>query len=119
MSRWIWLGGLMLMFGNTQAEACVARFSFTFGSATSGSMGANSGQPCAAQAERTGSKTVIRKVTVIAPPRNGTASAGGHGVTYRSKPGYKGDDAFTFTIFGDGNAGTNTTATVQMAVTVK
>ena len=119
MSRWIWLGGLLLLLGNTQAEACVARFGFTFTQTSSGSMGANSGQPCSAQAERTGSKTVIRKVTIIAAPRNGTASAGRHGVTYRSKPGYKGDDAFAFTIFGDGNAGTNTTATVQMAVTVK
>jgi hypothetical protein len=118
-SRWLLLGGLMLLLGNGHAEAsCVARFSFTFGQTSSGIMGADSGRPCAAHATANGG-TVIRKVTVVAAPKNGTASAGGTGVTYRSKPAFAGDDSFTFTIFGDGKAGANTTATVQMSVNVK
>ena len=103
----------------TGAQACSARFSFTFSQATVGTMAAVSGVPCAATADRTGGKTVIKSVKVTSPPKNGSASAGAAGVTYRSKPGFKGSDSFTFTIFGDGNAGQNTTATIQMNVTVQ
>jgi len=119
MYRSIFTGLVVLMWSTgAQAAGCSARFSFTFSQVTSGVMAATSGAPCAAAAERTGAKTVIKSVKVTAPPKNGTASAGSHGVTYRSKPGYKGSDSFTFTIFGDGNAGTNTTATIQMQVSV-
>ena len=110
---------LLMLLWPANAQACIARYNFTFGQATSGTMGASSGVPCAAHTERTGGKTVIKSFRVVSPPQNGTASAGAHGVTYRSKPGYKGSDAFTFSIFGDGNAGTNVTATVQMSVTVQ
>jgi hypothetical protein len=101
------------------AQACNARFSFTFGQVTSGTMAAASGVPCAASVGQTGTNTVIKSVKVTSAPQNGSASAGSAGATYRSKPGFKGSDSFTFTIFGDGNAGRNTTATIQMAVTVQ
>lgn len=101
------------------AQACNARFSFTFSQVSTGTMAAVSGVPCAATAERTGGTTVIKSVKVTVPPKNGSASSGAHGVTYRSKAGFKGSDSFTFTIFGDGKAGQNTTATIQMSVTVQ
>ena len=120
MYRTIFVGLAVLMCSaSAQAASCSARFSFIFSQATSGTMAAASGAPCAATAERTGGKTVIKSVKVTVPPKNGTASPGSNGVTYRSKPGYKGSDSFTFTIFGDGNAGPNTTATIQMQVSVQ
>src|ERR1700688_4307348 len=88
------------------AQACTFRFSFVFGQVTNGTLGAASGESCAVTADRTGSKTVIKSVRIVSPPRNGSASAGAIGVTYRSKPGFKGNDSFTFAIFGDGSAGT-------------
>ena len=113
------LACLLLLSGPATAQTCKVRFSFVFGQVTSGTMATASGGSCAAQADRTGSKTVIKSVKVASPPKNGTASAGAIGVTYRSRPGFKGSDAFTFTIFGDGDAGTNKTATIQMSVTVQ
>ena len=119
MLRVIFCGLGFLLWPLAAQAACSANFSFTFGQATGGTMTASTGQPCAANVSRTGGKTVIKSVKVAAAPRNGTASAGTNGVTYRSKPGFKGSDAFTFTIFGDGNAGNNLTATIQMSVTVQ
>src|SRR5712691_2223527 len=120
MMRSTILGGLLLLLCPFTAQAaCNANFSFTFGQATSGFMTTGSGEACAASAVRTAGTTVIKSVKVVSPPKNGSASAGSNGVTYRSKPGYKGSDAFTFTIFGDGKAGTNVTATIQMSVTVQ
>jgi len=34
-------------------------------------------------------------------------------------PVFKGNDAFIFTVFGDGNAGTNVTATIQITATIQ
>jgi hypothetical protein len=119
MYRSMFVGLVVLMWSTgAQAASCNARFSFIFSQVSNGAMGAASGVPCAATIGRTGTKTVIKSIKVTVPPKNGTASAGSHGVTYRSKPGYKGSDSFTFTVFGDGDAGPNTTATVQMQVTV-
>jgi hypothetical protein len=102
-----------------QADNCTARFQFIFGQVRSGTMTASSGVPCDANTTRTGAKTVIKSVRVTSPPKNGSASAHSTGVVYRSKPGFKGSDAFTFTVFGDGDAGSNLTATVQMSVNVQ
>jgi hypothetical protein len=118
MSRLVLLFSLLVGCCSS-AQACSARFSFTFAQATSGTMVAESGAPCAANTERTGKNTVIKSIKVTAPPKNGSATAGSIGVTYRSKPGFKGSDSFTFTVFGDGTAGRNTTATIQMNVTVQ
>jgi hypothetical protein len=101
------------------AQACTFRFSFVFGRVTNGTLLAASGESCAVTTTRTGSKTVIKSVKITSPPKNGSASAGPIGVTYRSKPGFKGNDSFTFAVFGDGDAGTNVTATVQMSATIQ
>jgi hypothetical protein len=120
MMRGLLVGSLlMLLWPGTAHAACHARFSFTFGGTSSGTMSTSSGAQCSANAGRTGANTVIKSVKIVSPPQNGTASAGAHGVTYRSRPGYKGGDSFTFSFFGDGNAGKNLTATVQMSVTVQ
>jgi Bacterial Ig domain len=118
MSRFILAFSFFLGYC-ASAQACTARFSFAFGQVTSGSMTTASGTPCAARPDRTGPNTVIKSVKVTSAPQNGSASAGSGAATYRSKPGFKGSDSFTFTIFGDGTAGRNITATIQMAVTVQ
>ena len=119
MYRSIFVGLIVLMWSaGAQAATCNARFNFTLGQVTNGTMAAANGMPCAATISRTTGSLVIKSVRVTAPPKNGTASAGSSGVTYRSKPGYKGSDSFTFTVFGDGSSGRDRTATVQMQVSV-
>ncbi len=56
-------------------------------------------------------------ITAVSTPANGTAviSGGGTQVTYQPTAGYRGPDAFTYTI-SDGNGGTDT-ATVSVTVT--
>jgi len=110
---------LFSLLSCASAQACTFRFSFVFGQVTNGTLTAASGESCAVTEDRTGGKTVIKSVKVTSPPKNGSASPGPIGVTYRSKPGFKGNDSFIFTIFGDGNAGTNVTATIQITATIQ
>jgi len=104
--------------GVVEASACnIVRFRFIFGSDTSTVMLVGSGKACSIPL-RTGSRSTFSGVAVSAPARNGTASAGSSGVTYRSKPGYKGADSFAFTVTGTNSRGPGK-STVQVAVTVQ
>ena len=104
--------------GVLEASACsTVRFRFTFGSETSTVMHVASGKPCAIPL-RTGARSTFSGVTISAPARNGSASASSSGVTYQSKPGFKGADSFAFTVSGTNASGPGK-ATVQVAVTVQ
>jgi hypothetical protein len=111
-------GGLLLLWPVSAEAACHGRFSFNLGQASVGTIATPSGASCTVRVDLTAGTTVMKSIRMASPPKNGTASAGSIGVTYRSRPGYNGD-SFTFTIFGDGKAGTNLTATIQMNVTVQ
>ena len=108
----------LMTLGILEASACnTVRFRFTFGSDTSTVMHVASGKPCAIPL-RTGARSTFSGVTISAPARNGSASASSSGVTYQSKPGFKGVDSFGFTVSGSNAKGPGK-STVQVAVTVQ
>jgi Big-like domain-containing protein len=112
--------GLVLALGvpaSAQAACYTSRFSFFPGMNTSAMMQAPSGKSCGAIVHAAG-QSRFDSVRVTVPPANGTAvSRQGVGVTYRSKPGFKGQDSFTFTVTGRMRRGEGT-ATIRMNVTV-
>ena len=105
------VGALSLLYLFTAAKV------ESFGSDTSTVMHVASGKPCAIPL-RTGARSTFSGVTIGAPARNGSASASSSGVTYQSKPGFKGADSFAFTVSGTNASGPGK-ATVQVAVTVQ
>src|SRR5438128_1283871 len=108
----------LMTLGVFEASACnTARFRFTFGSDTSTVMTVGSGKPCAIPL-RAGARSTFSGVSISAPARNGTARAGSTGVTYQSKPGYKGADSFAFTVSGTNTRGPGK-STVQLTVNVQ
>ena len=79
-----------------------------FGSNTSTTMDANSGQPCAIDGGA-GGTAYMQSVTVAARPRHGSVSIGaGFVVTYQSRPGYTGPDSFAYAVRGSAPSGTGT-----------
>jgi hypothetical protein len=88
-----------------------------FGSNTSTAMSAGSGQPCQVYAS-VGGTNIVTSVSVIAPPREGTASVSDNVVTYQSRPGFTGQDSFTFSVSGSGPGGSGSSS-VQVSVSVQ
>lgn len=88
-----------------------------FGSNTSTAMSVGSGQPCQVYAS-VGGTNIVTSVAVIAPPREGTASVSDNVVTYRSRPGFTGQDSFTFSVSGSGPGGSGSSS-VQVSVSVR
>jgi len=101
------------------AYCAVAPFYFPyFGSNTSTTMDANSGQPCAIDAS-SGGTAYMQSVTVAARPRHGSVSIGdGFVVTYQSRRGYTGPDSFAYAVRGSAPSGTGTSI-VRVRVTVQ
>ncbi|MFN3349386.1 Ig-like domain-containing protein [Pseudorhodoplanes sp.] len=87
------------------------------GSNTSTSMSVGSGQPCQVYVN-VGGTNIITSVAVTAHPSHGTASARDDIVTYRSRPGFTGQDSFTFSLSGSGPGGSGTSS-VQVSVSVQ
>lgn len=99
------------------AECSVARFSFFRGQTSDTTMSVTSGTSCGVIVQA-GARSRFDSVSITAAPRNGTLSnRAGVGVTYRSKPGYRGTDAFTFAVTGQLASGQGT-ATIRVNVTV-
>lgn len=87
------------------------------GSNTSTSMSVGSGQPCQVYVNA-GGTNIISSVAITVPPGNGSVSAGDDVVTYRSRPGFTGQDSFTFSVSGSGPGGSGTSS-VQVNVSVQ
>ena len=106
--------------GGIEASACmIVPFQIDFGSDTATVMQVGSGKRCSV-ALHAGARSAYSGVAISAPARNGTVRAGSSGATYQSKPGYKGADAFAFTVTGTGPF-TNGLgkSTVQVSVTAQ
>jgi hypothetical protein len=104
--------------GAAHAQCAVQPWSIPYyGSNTSTSMTASSGQPCQIYPS-VGGTNIVTGIAISAPPSNGSASAGADTVTYQSQPGFTGQDSFTFTISGSGPGGAGSSA-VQVSVTVQ
>jgi hypothetical protein len=61
----------------------------------------------------------FREMRITERPRNGTATAVGHIITYRSRSGYVGSDTFVFTIYGTTHNGAPRIAQMLVNVTVE
>ncbi len=104
--------------GSALAQCAVQPWGIPYlGSNTSTSMSAGSGQPCQVYVNA-GGTNVISSVVVTAPPANGTVSASDDVVTYRSRPGFSGQDSFTFSVSGSGPGGSGSSS-VQVNVSVQ
>ena len=102
MQRLVLATIFLTVMGVIEASACnVVPFRFNLGSDTSTVMQVGSGKRCSV-ALHAGARSAFSGVAISAPARNGTVRAGSSGATYQSKPGYKGADAFAFTVTGTG-----------------
>src|SRR5947199_9931836 len=91
---------LLLALGATEASACnYVNFRFFFGTDSETDMTVRSGQPCSMPLI-TGGRASYSGIVISRPARGGTARADASGVTYQSKPGFKGADSFPFTLSG-------------------
>src|SRR6478735_2071182 len=117
MRSFVLLAILLTSFGTADASACsFVNFRFFFGSDSSTDMAARSGQPCSMPLV-TGGRASYSGIVISRPARGGTARADSSGVTYQSRPGYKGPDSFAFTVSGTTPHRTGST-TVQVRVAV-
>jgi hypothetical protein len=120
MPRIVTLATLSLLSATPCRAAChIDHFKFLFGSDTTATMHVSSGGRCTIKLNYTGS---IKSITVTGQAKHGSASYnGGIGypeIAYRSSPGYKGDDAFSFVMDGEGvhHSGLST---IRVSVDVK
>ena len=119
MKRSILAAAFTLMMANAAiAECSVARFGFFRGQTSDTTMTVSSGASCGVIVHA-GARSRFDSVSITSAPRNGTLSPrAGVGVTYRSKPGYRGADTFTFAVTGQLASG-HGTATIRVDVTVR
>ena len=119
MMKSILAAAFTLMMANAAlAECSVAGFRFFRGQTSDTTMTVSSGAGCGVLVYA-GARSRFDSVSITSAPRNGTlASRAGVGVTYRSKPGYRGADAFTFAVTGQLSSGQGT-ATIRVNVTVR
>jgi hypothetical protein len=118
MRRLILAAVFMIGVGIADASACnFVNFRFFFGTDSETDMTARSGEPCSMPLI-TGGRASYSGIVITRPARGGTARADSSGVTYRSKPGYKGVDSFAFSVSGTTPFRTGST-TVEVRVTVQ
>ena len=102
---WLFAGGVilpmlaLLWMPNAATDCQTEPLALKFGREMNVKMSVGSGMSCALFT-RAGSVS-LDDVVVEAAPENGTVNPRGRtGVTYRAKPAYKGDDAFTIALKG-------------------
>ena len=108
---------LLLASSPALARSCLVPSIRTLDNQTvSGTMYAASGKKCAITVSH--SRGPIHSAHVVATPRNGSVSIAGDRVTYRSRPGYVGDDRFVYARQGFDNLNRPVTRTVDVTVKV-
>ena len=120
MQRLVLATLFLTIMGVIEASACnIVRFRFNLGTDTSTVMQVGSGKRCSVVLHA-GARSAFSGIAISTPARNGTVRARSSGATYQSRPGYKGADAFAFTVTGTG-AFTNGPGktTMQVSVTVQ
>jgi hypothetical protein len=112
---------LLLATTPCQAECHVDHFNFYHGSEAPATMHVSSGAPCLMKFTNHG-RSNIDSIAITKQASHGTASWNGStaypGVSYRSSPGYKGEDEFSFDISGASGRSTSP-ASVRVSVEVK
>ena len=106
-----------LLPGAAHAACTVSKWGFAFGRETSAQMKTD-GAECRSTVAWTRGAVEVQAVAISSAARNGSAAVSGTTVTYTPTAGFKGADAFAFTITGRKN-GRPAAATVRVAVTVQ
>ena len=118
MRRALALGFLLLGFaGSAEAGCYTATWRFKWGTEMNAYMETD-GAMCRTSVSRVWNTSEVHSVNIASPPRNGNASAAGRGVSYRPRPGFKGEDSFVFAIVGR-KAGSAERGTIRVYVTVR
>jgi hypothetical protein len=108
------VAALSLLAATPCAAGChTSRFNFYFGQDVPATMRVTSGAPCSIKLVL-GRRSNVESIAVTEPAKHGAASYNGSigypEIAYRSSPGYKGSDAFAFSLKGQstrrGGAGT-------------
>jgi hypothetical protein len=103
---------LLTSAGIAEASACnFVNFRFFFGTDSDTDMTARSGQPCSMPLV-TGGRASYSGIRISRQARGGTARADSSGVTYQSRPGFRGPDSFAFTVSGTNPHVTGSTTVV-------
>lgn len=106
-----------LWFTPASAESCMWHGNFRFGSNGTGTASVKSGQACAF-AIRVGG--MIKSLKIVSPAKNGTAQAPNASTfSYKSKPGFKGQDSFVYAADGTSQKGVSGVSNVTMTITVQ
>jgi len=109
---------LLTSAGIVEASACnFVNFRFFFGTDSETDMSVRSGQPCSMPLI-TGGRASYSGIRISRQARGGAARADSSGVTYQSRPGFRGPDSFAFTVSGTTPFRTGST-TVEVRVTVQ
>jgi hypothetical protein len=109
---------LLTGVGIAEASACnFVNFRFFFGTDSETDMTARSGESCSMPLI-TGGRASYSGIRISRPARGGTARADSSGVTYQSRPGFRGPDSFAFTVSGTTPFRTGST-TVEVRVLVQ
>jgi hypothetical protein len=109
---------LLSICGTANAAPCAVGGTWNFGSDSTSYMLVPHGGRCSLMV-RAGARSTFSSMSVSAPPRHGTARVdGGSRVVYQSKPGYRGEDTFSYTVSGVDSRGPGKTI-IRVAVTVQ
>src|SRR5215475_8905968 len=91
---------LFSLLGTANAAPCAMGGRWHFGFDSTSYMLVRPGGRCALMV-RAGARSTFSSMSVSAPPRHGTARVdGGSRVVYQPKPGYRGEDSFSYTVSG-------------------
>ena len=113
---------MLLIFAATpcKAECHVDHFNFYHGSEVPATMHTTSGAPCSIKFTN-GRSSNIDSIAITGQPKHGAVSwnglNGSPAVLYKSSPGYKGSDDFSFDISGTSKRSTSP-ASVRVSVDV-
>ncbi|MGB7973582.1 MAG: hypothetical protein WCF81_04370 [Roseiarcus sp.] len=112
---------LLLAATPCRADCHVDHFNYFHGSEVPATMHVSSGAPCLMKFTN-GGKSNIDSIAITRQASHGAASWNGStaypGVSYRSSPGYKGQDEFSFDISG-ASTRSPSPASVRVSVEVK
>jgi hypothetical protein len=118
VKRWSYaLAGIALLFLSSEpASACMPFTRWFHNQTVDGYMTVRSGKPCHLNFRSSGPTL---RTDVVARPSNGTVTIGSVGrLTYRSRSGFVGKDAFTYARRGMSTSGGPMDAKVRVLVTV-
>jgi hypothetical protein len=111
---------VMLLLGQTSASADCNVFGLWipyWGGKSTAEMTVSGGEPCSLPIDA-GGTNIIESMVISSQPRNGTTRVSDDTVWYQSRPGFTGQDSFSFTVTGSGG-GSSGSSSVRVNVTVQ